>query len=141
MSAISPVAQSASSRSDVAVLAQLAQLAKADREVKAHEQAHMAAAGGLATSGPSYQYTTGPDGKRYAVAGEVHIDTSPVSGNPEATMRKARMIQAAAHAPANPSSQDQAVAAAAAQMEARARLEAAYKAQQEITGALFSVTA
>lgn len=110
---------------DAAALAQIAQLAKTDREVRAHEQAHLAASGGHATSGASYQYTTGPDGKRYAVAGEVGIDTSTVPGNPEATIRKAQIIQAAASAPSDPSGQDRAVAAQAAQMEAKARLELA----------------
>lgn len=108
---------------DAATLAQIAALARTDREVRAHEQAHLAASGGYATSGASYQYQTGPDGKRYAVGGEVGIDTSAVPGNPEATIRKAQIIQAAASAPADPSGQDRAVAAQAAQMEAKARLE------------------
>jgi|GEM_PF-4366859 len=47
-----------------------------DREVRQHEQAHMAAAGGHARGGPSYEYTTGPDNRRYAIGGEVSIDTS-----------------------------------------------------------------
>ncbi|MEP7363658.1 MAG: putative metalloprotease CJM1_0395 family protein [Acidobacteriota bacterium] len=98
-------------------------LAARDREVRAHEQAHLAAAGGYATSGPSFSYQTGPDGVRYAVGGEVGIDTSPVSGNPRATLAKAQAIIAAANAPAEPSSQDRAVAAAAAQMAARAQAE------------------
>jgi hypothetical protein len=106
-------------------LAEIAALAKADREVRAHEQAHLAAAGAHVTSGPAYQYRTGPDGKRYAVAGEVGIDVAPVAGNPEATIRKAQVIQAAANAPADPSGQDRAVAAQAARMEAKARLELA----------------
>ena len=38
-----------------------------DTEVKAHENAHKAAAGGLRTSAPNYEYETGPDGKKYAV--------------------------------------------------------------------------
>lgn len=110
---------------DAAALAQIAALAKTDRAVRAHEQAHLAAAGGHATSGPRYEYRTGPDGKRYAVGGEVGIDSAPVPGNPEATIRKAQIIQAAASAPADPSSQDRAVAAQAARMEAKARLELA----------------
>ena len=44
-----------------------------DREERQHEQAHLSAAGGHARGGPSYQYETGPDGKRYAVGGEVSI--------------------------------------------------------------------
>jgi len=41
---------------------------------------------------------------------KVNIDTSEASGDPEATIQKARQIQAAANAPANPSAQDRAVA-------------------------------
>ena len=55
--------------------------------------------------------------------GEVSIDTSPVEGDPEATIQKARQIQAAANAPAEPSSQDRSVAAKASQLEQAARLE------------------
>ncbi len=101
---------------------QVRELQKTDREVHSHEQAHLAAAGGLA-GGVSFTYVTGPDGQRYAVGGEVSIDTSPVEGDPEATIQKARQIQAAANAPAEPSSQDRSVAAKASQLEQAARLE------------------
>ena len=103
----------------------VAQLAEIDRRVRAHEQAHLAAAGGYARGAPTYSYVTGPDGKLYAVGGEVSIDSSHVPGNPEATIEKARVVEAAASAPADPSSQDRQVAAAAAQMETNARLELA----------------
>jgi len=99
---------------------EVTQLRDRDREVRAHEQAHLAAAGPYATGGPSYQYSTGPDGQRYAVGGEVGIDTSPIPDDPEATIRKAQVIRAAASAPADPSGQDRQVAAAAAKMEAEA---------------------
>lgn len=107
------------------------QLKARDAEVRAHEQAHLAAAGGLATGGASYVYQTGPDGKRYAVGGEVGIDTSPVAGDPEATMQKAQAIRRAALAPAEPSSQDMRVASAATQMEAQARVELAQQTESE----------
>lgn len=94
-----------------------------DREVRAHEAAHMSAAGSLARSGPSYTYQRGPDGVSYAIGGEVQIDLSPVPGDPEASARKAQQIRAAALAPAQPSAQDYAVAAQAAQMAAAARRE------------------
>ncbi|MCC6587286.1 MAG: hypothetical protein IT168_11390 [Bryobacterales bacterium] len=122
-------------------LQQLEKLKKIDRDVHAHEQAHLAAAGAYATGGASFQYTTGPDGQRYAVAGEVPIDTSPVPGDPEATIRKARVIQAAASAPADPSSQDRAVAAAAAQMESRAQMDILkkYTENQDARPSLFDL--
>lgn len=98
------------------------ELKSRDREVRAHEQAHVAAAGGLAKGGPSYTYQYGPDGQAYAVGGEVNIDTSP-GRTPEETISKARQIRAAALAPSDPSDQDRAVAAAAAQLEAQAQQE------------------
>jgi hypothetical protein len=92
-----------------------------DQEVRRHEQAHLSAAGGLASGGANFSYQTGPDGKRYAVGGEVNIDTSPVPGDPHATLRKAQQIRRAALAPADPSPQDRAVAASASAMEISAR--------------------
>ncbi|MCE1253191.1 MAG: hypothetical protein LWX83_06530 [Anaerolineae bacterium] len=99
------------------------QLQQIDREVRAHEQAHLAAGGNLVRGGATYEYQTGPDGKRYAVGGEVQIDISAVNGDPEATIEKARQIRQAALAPADPSSQDRAVAAQATRMEITARQE------------------
>ena len=108
-------------------LAQIEKLKQRDTEVRQHELAHLSAAGGLATSGPSYTYQRGPNGVNYAVGGEVNIDTSP-GATPEETIARARTIQAAALAPAEPSGQDRAVAARAQQLEqqARAELEQAY---------------
>ena len=103
--------------------AEVVKLRKRDREVRSHEQAHIAAAGGLTKGGATFTFQRGPDGKQYAVGGEVSLDTSPVSGNPEATIRKAKQIRAAALAPANPSAQDRAVAASAAALEAQAQQE------------------
>ena len=111
--------------------AEIAKLRARDREVRAHEQAHAAAAGGLVTGGPNYTYQRGPDGKQYAVGGEVNIDTSPVPGDPEATIRKARRIRAAALAPADPSGQDRAVAASATAMETKARQEIQQEQREE----------
>lgn len=93
-----------------------------DREVRAHEQAHLLAAGGLAR-GVSFSFTVGPDGLTYATSGEVSVDSSPVAGDPAATIRKADAIRRAALAPANPSTQDHNVAASASQMEIHARAE------------------
>lgn len=101
-------------------LKQLQQLQARDREVRVHEAAHMAAAGGLATGGASFSYQKGPDGGNYAVGGEVNIDTSAVANDPAATLRKAETIRRAALAPADPSSQDRQVASAAAQMQSQA---------------------
>lgn len=111
-------------------LALVDELKQTDRKVRQHEMAHMAAGGGMVTSGASYTYERGPDGQSYAVAGEVGIDTSP-GRTPEETIERARRIRAAATAPAEPSGQDRSVAAQATQMEQQARVELA---QQQFSG-------
>lgn len=110
------------------------ELEKRDAEVRRHEQAHKAAAGPHASGGATFEFTTGPNGRRYAVSGEVSIDTSEVSGNPRATIAKMQQIRRAALAPANPSSQDRAVAAKAAQIEQKARAQAAQEPRGDATG-------
>ena len=102
---------------------ELDKLKARDREVRAHEAAHKSVASNLARGSASYTMETGPDGRHYAVGGEVNIDTSKVAGDPEATIRKAQTIRRAANAPAQPSAQDRRVAAEATQMEAEARQE------------------
>lgn len=110
----------------------VAELARTDREVRTHEQMHMSAGSGVVTGGPSFSYTTGPDGKRYAVGGEVSISTAP-GRTPEETIAKAQQIQRAALAPAKPSGQDQQVAAAAARMAAEAYRELAAQRTEQAT--------
>jgi hypothetical protein len=111
---------------------QLEQLQRRDREVRAHEQAHKAA-GGRYAGAISYDFETGPDGRRYAVGGEVPIDLSEVPGDPEATVEKMRVVRRAALAPAEPSTQDRAVAAEAAAVERQARAEARQRRGQDPT--------
>ncbi len=94
-----------------------------DREVKQHEQAHIAVGGRYVKGGPSYTYQRGPDGHYYAIGGEVSLDVSPVPGDPEDTIDKAQTIQRAATAPINPSTQDRMVAARARAMEQQAKIE------------------
>lgn len=103
-------------------LAKLTELQKRDAEVRAHEQAHLAAAGAYAAGGASFSYTTGPNGKRYATGGEVPIDISK-EDTPAATIVKMQTVKRAALAPANPSSTDRAIAAQASAKEAAARKE------------------
>jgi len=103
-------------------LRQVAELAQRDREVRNHEQAH-ASVGGAFAGSPAFSFTRGPDGQRYASGGEVSIDVSPVSGDPEATVRKMQVVQRAANAPAEPSGQDRSVAARAGQVELAALAE------------------
>ncbi|MFQ3230939.1 putative metalloprotease CJM1_0395 family protein [Reinekea sp.] len=96
------------------------ELAARDREVKAHEQAHQTV-GGQYAGAMEFSYTQGPDGKRYATAGEVGISVGPVPNDPEATLRKADQVRRAALAPAEPSAQDRQVAAMATQLSIEAQ--------------------
>ncbi|MEZ5511286.1 MAG: putative metalloprotease CJM1_0395 family protein, partial [Gammaproteobacteria bacterium] len=120
----------AAQQQELADQALLEQLRARDREVRIHEAAH-AAVGGRYAGSASFQYQRGPDGRNYAVGGEVGISTSPVPGDPQATIEKARTIRAAALAPAEPSAQDRRVAAEAAQMEVEARTELQAQTRQE----------
>lgn len=90
----------------------IAHLKKADAAIHTHETAHLNTAGAYARGGPTYEYERGPDGKHYAVHGEVPIDTSREI-KPEDTVKKMRVVRAAALAPSNPSPQDLKVAAKA----------------------------
>ncbi len=111
----------------------VAQLRARDQEVRAHEQAH-ARVGGQYAGAPTYEFETGPDGRRYAVGGEVSIDASPVDGDPEATIDKLEQVRAAALAPAEPSAQDRRVAAQAQADIAQARGELATQRREEAQG-------
>lgn len=102
---------------------QVEKLRARDAEVRTHEAAHMAAGGAHVRGGATYSYQQGPDGKSYAIGGEVSIDVSPIPGNPQATIQKMQQVRAAALAPAEPSGADRSVAAAASQAEAKARQE------------------
>ncbi|MEP3115043.1 putative metalloprotease CJM1_0395 family protein [Nisaea sp.] len=107
------------------------ELKQRDAEVRRHEQAHKAVGGQYAGS-ISYTYESGPDGRRYAVGGEVPIETGPVAGDPEATIRKLEQVRRAALAPAEPSAADQAVAAQASQGIQQARAELAQQSAEEL---------
>lgn len=104
----------------------LRKLKDRDQEVRTHEQAHKAT-GGQFAGAASYSYQTGPDGRQYAVGGEVSVDLSPVPGDPQATIAKMQQIRRAALAPAQPSSQDMQVAAQASRIETEAQAELAGK--------------
>ncbi|MDR3628900.1 MAG: putative metalloprotease CJM1_0395 family protein [Desulfocapsaceae bacterium] len=107
------------------------QLRNRDAHVRAHEAAHMAVAGQYAAGPASFTYETGPDGVKYAIGGEVPIDTS-AERTPEATIRKMEVVQRTALAPADPSSADRQIAAEASakQLQAEQELQAE---QQEKT--------
>ena len=108
----------------------LTKLQEVDQSVHAHEMAHLAAAGGYAKGGASYTYQRGPNGKNYAVGGEVQIDTSR-AGTPAATTAKLQVVRRAALAPTDPSAQDQRVAAQASVRIAEVAQELMKIASQE----------
>jgi len=119
---------------------EIKELKKQDAEVKKHEQAHKAAAGAYYVSGPHFEYKVGPDGKRYAVGGNVKIDTSEVPNDPEATIKKARQIKRAALAPADPSSQDRQVASDASRMEQQAMQEIAKQRAEDMKAEMDNIS-
>jgi hypothetical protein len=108
------------------------QLQSRDIEVRNHERAHQAIGGQLA-SAPTYSFTKGPDGQRYAVSGEVSIDVSDVPGDPSATYEKMARVRRAALAPAEPSAQDRQVAAMAAQKMAEAQADIAQQQREDLS--------
>lgn len=140
ISAVSPTSRdfaaprgtSTSAQADPAEQRQLRELQETDRKVRAHEAAHLAAAGGLAQGGASFTMTRGSDGRYYATGGEVSISTSE-GRSPQDTLARARQIRAAALAPADPSPQDYRVAAQATRME--------FQAQQELVAQQSEATA
>jgi hypothetical protein len=109
---------------------QVRELQARDREVRQHEQAHLAAAGELASGGPTYTYQTGPDGRRYAVGGEVQIQLREGNDARE-TLENAQRAKRAALAPAEPSGQDRRVAAQADQLANQARRDLAEERRTE----------
>ncbi len=103
---------------------QLKELKARDAEVRAHEMAH-ATVGGQYAGSPSYEFQRGPDGRNYAVGGEVPIDISIVPGDPQQTIDKMQQVKAAALAPAEPSGKDREIARDAVQKIAEAKAELA----------------
>ena len=108
----------------------VARLKKTDQEVRAHEAAHKNT-GGQYAGNASFSFSVGPDGKRYAVGGEVSIDIAPIKDDPEATLAKLDVVIAAALAPAKPSAQDRKVAAAAVAARNTAQAELLEKKRSE----------
>lgn len=107
------------------------ELAARDREVRAHEAAHVAVGRQYVVSGPNYTYQQGPNGRNYAIGGEVQLDVSE-ENEPQASLDKAEIVRRAALAPVEPSAQDRQVAARASQMAAQARMAIAMERRQSM---------
>jgi len=99
---------------------EVSHLEQIERSVREHERSHMRAARDLAMTSPSYEFKRGPDGRNYAVGGEVNVDASLSGANAEETIDKARKIQNAALAPNDPSPKDQRAAVTARIIESKA---------------------
>lgn len=108
---------------------EVAELKARDAEVRAHEQAHIAAAAGISTSAPNYTFQEGPDGKKYAIGGEVSVSV-PQTGDPETDISNAEIMRNAAMAPSDPSPQDRSVARNAAKIIADAERKLAEQTSQ-----------
>lgn len=107
-------------------------LASRDSEVRAHEAAHQASGGGM-TGAATFTYQQGPDGKMYAIGGEVSISMKSGS-SPQETIANARQIATAAMAAGDPSPQDFAVASSARVMEMKAKQQLAKQEQESVMG-------
>ena len=105
------------------------ELRRRDADVRRHERAHAAAAGPYGGA-PVFRFQRGPDGRTYAVGGEVGIDVRPL-GDPAMTIRKMEVVIRAALAPSNPSAQDRMVAAKARQIMAQAKAELQAEKEQK----------
>ncbi|NOR58151.1 MAG: hypothetical protein GQ474_06485 [Sulfurimonas sp.] len=102
-----------------------------DAEVRAHESAHQS--GGASTGAATYTYQQGPDGKMYAIGGEVSVSFQTGS-TPQETIANAQAVIASALAPADPSGQDMAVASSAMVMMMKAQQQLAREAQDAVMG-------
>lgn len=109
----------------------LQELQARDAEVRQHEAAHQSA--GAPTGAASYTYQEGPDGKMYAIGGEVSVSIKS-GATPEETIANAKAVIASAMAPADPSPQDHAVATSAKMMMQKAEQEKEREAQEHILG-------
>ena len=107
-------------------------LAARDAEVRGHEATHQSVGAGI-TGGASYTYQQGPDGKMYAIGGEVSV-SMPTGGTPEETIQNAKKLAAAALAVGSPSPQDISVASSAKMMEVKARQEMSREEQNKSMG-------
>lgn len=102
------------------------EMQKQDRQIRQHEQAHLAASGRIPIFGPIYQMEKGPDGRMYVTGGKVNFRMPPAQ-SAQGKLELAQQLRTMALAPASPSAKDRSIAARAAQQINQARLELAFK--------------
>jgi len=110
---------------------ELERMRKRDREVRRHEQAHLAAGGRFVRGGINFEFERGPTGERFVVDGSVNLDVSK-ERSPQETIQKMSQVRAAALAPAQPSPKDLSVAQSASRKSSQARQELVEQQQQKI---------
>ncbi len=110
----------------------------AERGVSTHETARLEAAGNLVASGANWNFVTGSEGVRYAVAGHGQIDTSSGSDNPFATLQKAQQSEQSALSPAQSSPQDFHLAAQTDAMAARSSVELLQRTKTQLSESGFA---
>jgi hypothetical protein len=113
-------------------LVQVGQLRVQETQIRSRELARTTVAAAYAEP-PRFEYTEGPDGRRYITGGNAEIDTSPGT-SAEQNMAKARAMRAAAMASGDAARQDQAVEAAASRLESEAREELARERAEAVEG-------
>jgi len=102
------------------------------RRVRRHEQAHKNVAGKYAGR-IYYDYTEGPNGKRYPTEGHIKLDTRKIRNQPEKNIDKMETIRKAALAPQKPSKTDRAIAMDARQKEMQSRTKLMKKKTKQIS--------
>ena len=115
--------------------AQLRELQARDQEIRQRELARQVV-GGQYTGQPNLSFERGPDGQRYAVSGDVPIDSAPVPDDAQATIEKMRVVRVAALASANPSPEDVRLALSAMQAMQEAQAQVRAERQQELSQSL-----
>ncbi|MFW5807954.1 MAG: putative metalloprotease CJM1_0395 family protein [Spirochaetota bacterium] len=108
------------------------QLKERDTEVRAHEASHAAGNGILTIGTPRFTYQIGPDGKAYAIGGQVTLATMPAR-DPQAAEQNAKNLKDAALSVSDPSVQDLAAAASADAMISEARAAAARYRENDLS--------
>jgi len=107
-------------------------LEQVERSVHEHERSHLRAARDLAISSPSFDYQRGPDGKEYAVGGEVNVSADFDFADAQGTIEKALKIRQAALAPNDPSPKDRRAATEAKIVESKAYRKLNREEAQEV---------
>jgi len=105
-----------------------------DRAVRARAEAQRTAAGQIYRGGPVYKYTTGPDGKQYAVDAEVQIE-SGAGRTPAETIERAQLAARTALAGPAPTDADRRAAARAQLIAAEAQRATALEPVEKPGGA------